>query len=134
MSEPMAAAERAVARLLHHGDVEQTEQGSFIVSGEELRVLRQGLFVTLHHGDGEIRENVQTITGYELDEFRQLMWEIDELSGHNDEIRRLLGSELRELAGLTGSELERRSQHVRQVVDAAERYGLDVPQILRTRG
>ena len=61
--------------------MERTDQGSFVVSAEEMRVLRQGLFVTLHHGDEEIRHNVQTITGYEPDEFRQLMWAVDEING-----------------------------------------------------
>jgi hypothetical protein len=114
--------------------VKRTDQGSFVVSAEEMRVFRQGLFVTLHHGDVEIQHDVQTITGYDLDEFRQLMWAVDEINGHNDEIRQLLGSQLAELAALPASELEKRSQRVREVVDAAERYGLDVPSNLRSTG
>lgn len=117
-------------RLLHHEGVEQTEQGSFVVGTEEMRVLRQGLFVTLHQGDAEIQHNLQTITGYDLDEFRQLMWEIDELNGHNDEVRRLLGSQLQELAELTTPELEKCSQRLREVVAAADIYGLEVPPSL----
>lgn len=111
--------------------MEQTEQGSFIVSAAEMQVLRQGLFVTLHHGDAEVQHDLSTITGFDLDQFRQLMWAIDELNGHNDEIRRLLGSQLRELAVLPGPELAQRSQRVRELVDAAGRYGVDVPPALR---
>lgn len=117
-----------------HQGVERTDQGSFVVSAEEMRVLRQGLFVTLHHGDEEIRHNVQTITGYEPDEFRQLMWAVDEINGHNDEIRQLLDGQLAELAALPASEIEKRSRRVTEVVDAAERYGLDVPLNLRSTG
>jgi hypothetical protein len=111
--------------------VEQTEQGSFIVSGAEMGVLRQGLFVTLHHGDAVVQHSLSTITGFDLDQFRQLMWTIDELNGHNDEIRGLLGSQLWELAVLPGPELVRCSRRVREVIDAADRYGLDVPMALR---
>jgi hypothetical protein len=111
--------------------VEQTEQGSFIVSAEEMRILRQGLFVTLHHGDAVVQHDLSTITGFDLDQFRQLMWAIDELSGHNDEIRRLVGSQLQELAMLPPSQLAQRSQRVGAVVDAARRYGVDVPPAFR---
>lgn len=97
-----------------------------------MRVLRQGLFVTLHHGDAVVQHDLSTITGFDPDQFRKLMSAIDELSGHNDEIRRFLGSELRELAGLSGPELAQRSQRVREVADAAGRYGVDVPPALRT--
>jgi hypothetical protein len=114
--------------------VKVTDQGSFVVSVEEMCVLRAGLFVTLHHGDAVIRQDLQTITGSELSEFRQLMWDIDELSGHNDEIRLLLESQLRELAALTATELDGRSQRVGEVVDAAERYGVDVPLNIRATG
>ena len=95
--------------------MKQTNQESFVVSVEEMRVLRQGLFVTLHHGDAVIRHDLQTITGYELGEFRQLMWDIDELSGHNDETRLLLEGQVRELAALTATELDGHSQRVREV-------------------
>ena len=114
--------------------MKQTDQGSYVVSVEEMRVLRQGLFVTLHHGDATIRHDLQTITGYDLDEFRQLMWDIDELSGHNDEIRLILQSQVRELAALTATELDGRSTRVREVLDAAETYGVEVPLNLRTAG
>lgn len=111
--------------------MEQTEQGSFIVSAAEMRVLRQGLFVTLHHGDEVVQHDLSTITGFNVDEVRQLMWAIDELDGHNDKIRRLVGSELRELAAPPRPKLAQRSQGVREVVDAAGRYGVDVPSALR---
>lgn len=110
--------------------MELTEQGSYVVGADEMHVLRQGLFVTLHHGDAVFQGAVHTITGHELDEFRQLMWQVDELNGHNDEIRRLLENQLGELAALTAKELEQRSQHLRDVVDSAERYGVDVPLAL----
>jgi hypothetical protein len=111
--------------------VEQTEQGSFIVSAAEMRVLRQGLFVTLYHGDAVVQHDLATITGFNADQFRQLMWAIDELNGHNDEIRRTVGSQLQELAMLPDRELAQRSQRVREVVDAAGQYGVDVPPPLR---
>jgi hypothetical protein len=38
--------------------VEQTVQGSFIVSAAKMRVLRQGLFVTLHHGDELVKHDL----------------------------------------------------------------------------
>jgi hypothetical protein len=76
-------------------------------------------------------DDLSTITGFDLDQFRQLMWAIDEVKGRNDEIRRLLVSELRELAVLSSPELVQRSQRVRDVVDAASRYGVDVPPALR---
>jgi hypothetical protein len=111
--------------------VEQTDQGSFVVSVEEMNVLRQGLFVTLNHGDALIRDHLRTITGYELDEYRQLMWDIDELSGHNAGNRLLLESQLRELAALTAAERDGHSPTVREVVEVADKYGVDVPLALR---
>lgn len=111
--------------------MEQTEHGSFIVTAAEMQVLRQGLFVTLYHGDAEVQHDLSTISGFDLDQFGQLMWAIDELNGHNDEIRRLLGSQLRELAALPGPEPALHSQRVREVVDAAGKYGVDVPSALR---
>ena len=85
--------------------MDQTEQGSFVVTAEEMRILRQGLFVTLHHGDADI----QTITGYDLDDFRQLLWEIAERTGHNDQTRRWLTQQLRELTAVAGLESEQRA-------------------------
>jgi ElaB/YqjD/DUF883 family membrane-anchored ribosome-binding protein len=112
--------------------VERTSQGTFVVTTDEIRVLRQGLFVTLHHGDAEIQHDVHTITGHDLDEFRRSMWSVDELNGHNDdETREQLRSQLAELAAFPTHVLEQRSQRVREVVDAAERYGPDVPWSLR---
>jgi hypothetical protein len=111
--------------------MELTDQGSFVVGVEEMRVLRQGLFVTLHHGDSLIRDHLHTITGYELDEFRQVMWDIDELSGQNRETRLLIERLLRELAALTTKERDGRSPSVSEVVDQADKYGVDVPLELR---
>jgi hypothetical protein len=111
--------------------VEQTEDGCFAVSADEMRILRQGLFVTIHHGDDAFRSAAHTITGYELDEFHQLMWQIDELNGHNDEIRRLLSGQIEELGALSLPELKKRAQLLRDVVGSADRYGVDVPLRLR---
>jgi len=111
--------------------VEQRDQGSFVVSAEELNLLRQGLFVTLNHGDALIRDHLRTITGYDFDEYRQLMWDIDELSGQNDSTRRLLESQLRELAALSVAERDGHSPTAREVVEVAYEYGVDVPLALR---
>jgi hypothetical protein len=99
-----------------------------------MRVLRSGLFVTLYHVDAVFRHDLQIITGYELSEFERLMWDIDELSGHNDESRLLLETQVRELAALTATELDERSRRVRDVVDAAEKYGVNVPLNIRAAG
>ncbi|MBW9211621.1 hypothetical protein KV100_18365 [Mumia sp. zg.B21] len=117
--------------------MEQTQQGSFVVTQEEMHVLRQALFVTLHHGDAVFRGDEHTITGHELDEFQQLMWEIDELNGHNEEIRRLLTQQIDELSAVSLAELEKRSVRLRDVAGSAERYGVDVPprllEVLRSQ-
>lgn len=111
-----------------------TDQGSFEITAEEMRVIRQGLFVTLHHGDSVIQHDLQTITGYDLDAFRQVLWAVDEINGHNDEIRRLLAAQVPELALLAAPELEQRSRRLGEVIDAAKRYGIDVPPMLRSAG
>ncbi|CAM3323474.1 hypothetical protein NODU109028_11575 [Nocardioides dubius] len=95
-----------------------------------MHVLRQALFVTLHHGDSVFRGDEQTITGYELNEFQQLMWQIDELNGHNKEIARLLSHQIGQLSALTDSDLLQRLSHVRDVVESADRYGVAVPKRL----
>lgn len=57
--------------VLRSSGKEADRPGIIRRSAEEMRVLRQGLFVTLHHGEVEIQYDVQTTTGYHIDEFRQ---------------------------------------------------------------
>lgn len=54
------------ARAPHFSEddpVEQTPEGSYVVNAEEMHVLRQALFVTLHHGDSVFRGNEQPSPG-----------------------------------------------------------------------
>lgn len=114
------------------GVVEQTEQGGYFISADEMAVMRQGLFVTLFHADSVAKPAYHTITGYERDEFRQLMWQIDELSGHNAASRRFFENVLEELATRSLSDLRNQYSHVMEVVDYADRHNFDVPSVLRS--
>jgi hypothetical protein len=98
---------------------------------EEMHILRQGLYVTIHHGDAIFRGAEHTITGHERAEFEDLMWQIDELNGHNEDIRRLLHEQVERLAALTADDLAARSGHVSDVVTSAERFSVTVPARLR---
>ena len=55
------------------------EQGDFVVSPEEMFVLRQGLFITIHHLDPTFADDLHTLTGLTPDEFAALLAHADEL-------------------------------------------------------
>ena len=54
--------------------------GEFIVSAEELFVLRQGLLITTHYLDPVFREDLHALTGLDHEDFAGLMQQIDDLS------------------------------------------------------
>ena len=53
---------------------------TFIVSAEELFVLRQGLLVTTHHLDPVFRADLHALTGLDHEDLAGLMQQIDDLS------------------------------------------------------
>jgi hypothetical protein len=53
--------------------------GEFIVSSEEMFILRQGLFITKHHLDPLFSDDLHTLTGVTRKEFVELMQQIDDL-------------------------------------------------------
>lgn len=55
------------------------EDGEFVVSGEEMFVLRQGLFITTNHLDPIFDYALQALTGVDLDEFKRMMGTVDAL-------------------------------------------------------
>ena len=54
--------------------------GEFIVSAEELFVLRQGLLVTTHYLDPVFRDDLHALTGLDHEDFAGVMQQIDDLS------------------------------------------------------
>lgn len=55
------------------------EGGEFIVSAEEMFVLRQGLFITKYHLDPAFRADLHHLTGVNHEDFVDLMRQIDDL-------------------------------------------------------
>lgn len=61
------------------GAVRKDEQGDFVLSPEEMFILRQGLFITKYHLDPTFADDLHTLTGVTLDEFAALLERADEL-------------------------------------------------------
>lgn len=60
--------------------VQKTHDGAFLISAEELAILRAGLFVTIYHLDPGFDEDVQTVSAFELSVFKSLLGEVEELA------------------------------------------------------
>lgn len=58
------------------------------------------------------------------------MWQIDELNGHNEEIRRLLSEQIAQLSAMTESALLQRLSNLKDVAGSAGRHGVIVPEHL----
>ena len=59
----------------------RNDDGDILVTDEELRILRQGLFITLCHLDPTFEKDLHALTGVTRDEFADLMHRVDELRG-----------------------------------------------------
>lgn len=57
----------------------RNEQGDFVVSPQEMFVLRQGLFITKYHLDPTFADDLHTLTGVTPEEFAALLVHADEL-------------------------------------------------------
>lgn len=57
----------------------QRRDAEFIVSADELSVLRQALFLVKHHLDPAFSENLHTLTGIGSETFERLLSDIDAL-------------------------------------------------------
>lgn len=55
------------------------DNGDFIVSSEEMFILRQGLFITKNHLDPAFSQDLHALTGVNREEFVGLMKQVDEL-------------------------------------------------------
>ncbi|RKT83365.1 hypothetical protein SAMN05421805_105150 [Saccharopolyspora antimicrobica] len=55
------------------------DNGDFVVSPDEMFILRQGLFITKNHLDPAFSQDLHTLTGVNREEFVGLMKQIDEL-------------------------------------------------------
>jgi hypothetical protein len=62
--------------------VHKTENGDFLISREELAVLRAGLFVTIYHLDPAFDEDLHSISGFDLTEFDTMLRRVDEVAAH----------------------------------------------------
>ena len=58
--------------------MQQLPDGDFLVTSEEMRILRAGLFITVYHLDPAFEEDLHSITGFDADVFERLMGVIDE--------------------------------------------------------
>ena len=67
------------------------------------------------------------------EQLRDLFWRMRELRGANDHNRAFLAVQLQQFTELTDAELARKTKLVRDVMLAAERYGVDVPNGLQER-
>ncbi|MGY5766288.1 hypothetical protein ACXET9_13935 [Brachybacterium sp. DNPG3] len=55
------------------------EHGAFIVTPEEMFILRQGLFIAKHHTDPAVADDLPVLTGVTPEEIAALMERADEL-------------------------------------------------------
>ncbi|MER7077092.1 hypothetical protein SAMN02982929_03748 [Saccharopolyspora kobensis] len=55
------------------------DNGDFIVSSDEMFILRQGLVTTKNHLDPAFSQDLHTLTGVTRGEFADLMKQVDEL-------------------------------------------------------
>lgn len=60
--------------------MQKTESGDFLMSRDELAVLRAGLFVTIYHLDPAFDEDLHSISGYDLSEFDAMLHRLDEVT------------------------------------------------------
>ena len=61
--------------------MEATADGRISVTHEEAALLRAALFVALHHHDEVLSEDFRVIAGFEEEDFRVAMRELDRLRG-----------------------------------------------------
>ncbi|MDA3646132.1 hypothetical protein LZ318_29750 [Saccharopolyspora indica] len=55
------------------------DNGDFVVSPDEMFILRQGLFITKYHLDPAFSEDLHALTGVSREEFVGLMKQVDAL-------------------------------------------------------
>lgn len=118
---------QCVALVCHHPYVRRDEQGQYIVSEDEMGVLDRALFWTVWHADSEL----DTLTGYRLDEFVELQEQLNELMGRNAKAVHTVAAGMREWAALPRPQLLRRWSTARGMVRWADAHGVEVPDVLR---
>lgn len=60
--------------------MQKTASGGFIVTDDEMRVLRAGLFITIYHLDPVFEEDLQTVSGFTADQFDSMLRVVDDAS------------------------------------------------------
>jgi hypothetical protein len=109
------------------------DEGNFEFSEEETATARAAMLLAIFFRN-EVAEEalVQTVTGVPLSRIIELMNELDELTGHNNEVRQFISEQLQRLTLLPDAELIRQHSQAEELMNAAERYHIDVPpDILR---
>lgn len=58
--------------------MQKTFEGDFLISSEEMNVLRAGLFVTIHHIDPAYESDLRAVTGFDRTEFVRMLMVVDD--------------------------------------------------------
>lgn len=61
--------------------MERQGDGTYSLSDDELFLLRQALFVVLHHTTPAVREDLHIYTGHDYEDFQALLPRVDEVLG-----------------------------------------------------
>jgi hypothetical protein len=111
------------------------DQDQLAFSADEVSIARAALYIARYHRDSVAADDgsFQTLTGVEMADVVRLMEELDELTGHNHEVRQILGQRLAYLGALPDSELAQSLGHAREVIREAIRLGVAVPHGLQVR-
>jgi hypothetical protein len=109
--------------------------GELVFTADEVKIARAALYLARYHRDKQVAgdEFVQSLTGIELSDMVRLMDQIDELTGHSREARRIIEDRLQYLSSLSDVDLQRQIDHAREVINEAQNYSMVIPSALQLR-
>jgi len=110
------------------------QAGGLWFSFEEAQVARAALFLAIYHRDGVASPDplVHTLTGRSLDELKELMADIDELTDPKAH-HLALEEQLELVAELSDDELDRTPSKLAGLLEEARRSDVPVPPALERR-
>jgi hypothetical protein len=111
------------------------DQEKFVFSAAEVKIARAALYLARYHRDRSVADDefVQTLTGVELSEIIRLMDEIDELTEHAQQARRIVEDRLKYLDALPDTVLKQQIGHAREIINMAAQYDLEISTVLKFR-
>jgi hypothetical protein len=110
-------------------------QGELVFTADEVGIARAALYLARYHRDQSVAgdEFVETLTGVELSDMARLMDQIDDLTGHSQEARRIIEDRLQYLGSLSDGDLGRQVHQAREIINEARRRGITIPSGLQLR-